>query len=342
MTIYDWLWYRAPKYLAFPLLAFSLLYYLGLRVRYLLDKRRPCHPLSVPVIVVGNVTVGGTGKTPLVIHLVQWLQQRGTRVGVISRGYRGTAGHQHAVMVDDSSSFHSVGDEPKLIYQETACFVAVAKELYKAAKLLIDEHQVEVIISDDGLQHSALERTIEIITIDGSRAFGNGWLLPAGPLREPVARIESADLIVVNGTPSDKNCLNPPHPNTHYMQMSATAFYAPAYDKRVTADYFKGQRVHACAALANPERFFDTLGALGMEVEAHVFRDHHAYRAKDFHFDESLPVVMTAKDGVKWLELSEQGNRIEANSWILETQLQIDPSFEECLLTKLGYHDDNR
>ena len=340
MTIYDWLWYRAPKYLAFPLLAFSWLYYLGLRVRYLLDKRRVRCPLSVPLIVVGNVTVGGTGKTPLVIHLVQWLQQRGTRVGVISRGYRG-ARHQQAVVVDDSSSFQSVGDEPKLIYQETGCPVTVAKELYKAAKLLIDELQVEMIISDDGLQHSALERTIEIITVDGSRAFGNGWLLPAGPLREPVARIQSADLVVVNGTPSDQSCLNPPHPNTYCMQMSAMAFYAPAYDKRVAADYFKGQRVHACAALANPERFFDTLKSLGMDVEPHVFRDHHVYRVKDFYFDEPLPVIMTAKDGVKWLELSEQGNRIEANSWILETQLQIDPSFEECLLRKLGYHDDS-
>lgn len=341
MRAYDWLWYRVPKYWAFPLLPLSILYYLVLLLRRLIYFLKSPRPLSVPVIVVGNLSVGGTGKTPLVIHLVKCLQRCGKHVGVVSRAYGAVGGYDQAIEVSDDTSFRLVGDEPKLIYKETGCHVAIAKQLYKAAKFLIDTHQVEVIVSDDGLQHLALERTIEIITIDGSRAFGNGWLLPAGPLREPISRIKSADFVVINGNQTDNRSFNISHPHIYQMQMAATAFYAPAYDQPVAIDYFQGQRVHACAALANPERFFGILESLGIELETHTFRDHYVYRAMDFSFEKQLAVIMTAKDGIKWIELAEQGNKIEANSWILETQLQIDKDFERTLLTRLGYYDDN-
>ena len=162
-------------------------------------------------------------------------------------------------------------------------------------------------------------------------------MLPAGPLREPVSRIKDVLFVAVNGDlrsePGDELSS---HRHCYGMRMKATSLYTPVYDKHYSTDHFKGQRVHACAALANPERFFETLEALGMLPIKHAFKDHHAYRVVDFKFEDNLPVVMTAKDGVKWLELAEQGHKIAANVWILETRLHVDEEFEQAMFTKLG------
>ena len=337
MRWHDRLWYHAPRHCAWPLLPLSLLYRVALFFRACFYKFKAPLRLPVPVVVIGNLSVGGTGKTPLAIHLVERLQARGIKVGVVSRGYGGSGSSGAPIEVGSDTSFRLVGDEPKLIYQKTHCPLAIAKELAQAAQLLIDKHHVELILSDDGLQHRGLARTIEIATVDGSRAFGNRYVLPAGPLREPVSRIKDVAFVVVNGKLKSKQCNESltSHRHRYTMQVQAASLYTPVYDKHYPADYLKGKRVHACAALANPDRFFDTLELLGMSVVKHAFKDHHAYRVADFKFEERLPIVMTAKDGVKWLDLAEQGHKMEADVWILETQLQIDEDFEKALFAKL-------
>lgn len=337
MKWYDRLWYHTPRLCAWPLLPLSLLYRIALFFRACFYRFNPPRRLSVPVVVIGNLSVGGTGKTPLVIHLVERLQARGIKVGVVSRGYGGSGSSGAPIEVDGSTSFRVVGDEPKLIYRKTRCPLAIGKELAQAAQLLIDKHRVALILSDDGLQHRGLARTVEIVTVDGTREFGNHYVLPAGPLREPLSRLKNVSFVVVNGVlksqQSDKALAS--HRHTYSMQMKATSLYTPVYDKHYSVDYFRGRRVHACAALANPDRFFEALESLGMSVVKHAFKDHHTYRIVDFQFEEKLPIVMTAKDGVKWLDLAEQGHKTEADVWILETQLRIDEDFETALFTEL-------
>ncbi len=337
MRWYDRLWYHAPRYWAWPLLPLSLLYRIALSFRAYYYRFKTPRPLSVPVVVIGNLSVGGTGKTPLVIHLAECFQAYGIKVGVVSLGYGGSGSTGAPIEVKNDTSFRVVGDEPKLIYQKTGCPLAIGKKLNQTAQLLIDRHRVELILSDDGLQHRSLARTVEVAVVDGSRAFGNRYALPAGPLREPVSRIKNVSFVVVNGDlKSEQNDELASHRHRYSMRLKATSLYTPVYDKHYPTDYFKGQRVHACAALANPERFFETLESLGMLPIKHAFKDHHAYRVVDFKFKDKLPVVMTAKDGVKWLELAEQGHKIAADVWILETQLQIDEMFEQALFAELG------
>ena len=337
MRWYDHLWYHAPRYWAWPLLPLSLIYRSALFLRAYYYRLKTPQQLSVPVVVIGNLSVGGTGKTPLVIHLVECFQACGIKVGVVSRGYGGSGSRGAPMEVGDDTSFRLVGDEPKLIYQKTDCPLAIGKRLAEAAQLLIDQHCVELILSDDGLQHRSLARTVEVAVVDGSRGFGNRYVLPAGPLREPVSKVKDVPFVVVNGDlklKQDDELLS--HQHRYSMRLRATSLYTPVYDKHYPTNYFKGQRVHACAALANPERFFETLESLGMLPIKHAFKDHHAYQVVDFKFEDKLPVVMTAKDGVKWLELAEQGHKIAADIWILETQLQIDKAFEQELFAKIG------
>jgi len=338
LTYYNWLWYHASRYWAWPLLPLSLLYRGALFLKTCVDRSNTPQRLSVPVIVVGNLSVGGTGKTPLVIYLVERLQARGIKVGVVSRGYRGSASGDLPVEVNDHTTPRMVGDEPQLIYQKTKCPIVISKKLARAAQLLIDKYDVELIVSDDGLQHRDLARTIEIAVVDGSRGFGNRYLLPAGPLREPLSRINHVTFVVINGAlksqSSDRFLTS--HGRCYSMQMQATKLYTPVYDKYYPADHLTGQCVHACCALANPDRFFATLESLGMSLVKHAFKDHHVYSAADFKFSRKLPIVMTAKDGVKWMEIAEQGHKMDADAWILETQLQVDEGFEKELLTMLG------
>ena len=337
MRWYDRLWYHTPRYYAWLLLPLSLLYRSALFFNTCFYRFKIPQRLSVPVIIIGNLSVGGSGKTPLVIYLVEQLQARGIKVGVVSRGYRGSGSSATPIEVDDSTTPRMVGDEAKLIYQKTKCPIAIGKKRARAAQLLIDKYDVELIISDDGLQHRDLARTIEIVVVDGSRGFGNRYVLPAGPLREPLSRLKEVTFVVINGALQSKDTLLTSHSRCHAMHMQATNLYTPVYDKHYAADHFSGQRVHACASLANPERFFATLESLGMSLIKHAFKDHHAYRAKDFKFCQSLPIIMTAKDGVKWLDIAEQGHKMDADAWILETQLQVDENFIKELLAMLSY-----
>ena len=263
--------------------------------------------LSVPVIVVGNLTVGGAGKTPLVIALVEALRARGLNPGVISRGYAGTG--ESLLVVDEHSSPLSVGDEAALVFQTTRAPFIVCRDRVRAGRHMLKTTAVDVIISDDGLQHYRLHRDVEICVIDGERRFGNEHLLPAGPLREPLSRLDSIALRVCNGGDAQ--------PSEVPMQLVGDQIVSVAdpQRRRPLRDFAgqepkclggqgrpreaAGQRVHAVAGIGNPERFFARLRAAGLDVIPRAFDDHFPYAEKDLDFGDGLPVLMTAKDAVK-------------------------------------------
>lgn len=253
----------------------------------------------VPVLVVGNIGIGGAGKTPVVIALATALRARGWRPGVISRGYgrRGRA----PLLLQPQHSATEVGDEPWLIAQRSAVPVAVAGRRQQAAQLLLDAGQVDLLIADDGLQHYALGRDIEIAVIDARRRLGNRHLLPAGPLREPVERLAECDLRLSNGGPIegiDSIVLRP--------QLAALAWSLRQGPPLALAS-LRGQPVLAVAAIAEPQRFFSALEALGIEVEGHGFADHHAFSAADLAFAGERTVLMTEKDASKCRAFARSG-----------------------------------
>lgn len=241
----------------------------------------------VPVIVVGNLTVGGTGKTPVVIALAQQFKARGLRVGIVSRGY-GALVREFPHEVHPNAPAKLVGDEPLLIAQKTNCPVVIAPKRVEAVQYLLNHHQSQVIISDDGLQHYAMGRSVEIAVIDGQRGLGNGLCLPAGPLRERRRRLESVDFIIVNtGT----------WPNAYTMHL-VPGNLTQLVSGKTTVCSTVTEPVAAVAAIGHPERFFSTLKALGIIYCAYPFSDHYLFTPKDFKFKEKI-IVMTEKDAVK-------------------------------------------
>jgi tetraacyldisaccharide 4'-kinase len=250
------------------------------------------HP-GVPVVVVGNLTVGGTGKTPLVIWLAGQLVRRGLRVGVVLRGYGGSA--RGPLRVTSTSTPAEVGDEAVLIAARTGCAVAIARRRSEAAALLA-AGGCDLILADDGLQHLALRRDLEIVVVDGARGFGNGALLPQGPLRETPARLRNV-VSVLNG--ADLTGIAARLPAAMSMSVEADELRALSDDAMLPLGSLHGARVHAVAATGNPQRFFALLRELGCQPVEHVFADHHAFRPADLDFAGHLPIVMTEKDAVK-------------------------------------------
>ncbi len=244
--------------------------------------------LPVPVVVVGNITVGGSGKTPVVIALIESLRAAGFTPGVISRGYGSRRGDVREVRREDD--FSTSGDEPLLIAWRTGAPVVVGRDRVAAAQRLIDAHQVDVVVSDDGLQHYRLARDIEIVVVDGRRRFGNGLLLPAGPLREPLTRLDEVDVVLVNG-------LRERHESGFDLEPGDAWSLAGGPDRSLSM--FAGQPVHAVAGIGNPARFFDMLRDRGLTVIEHAFPDHHAFVAGDLVFGDGHAVMMTEKDAVK-------------------------------------------
>lgn len=259
--------------------------------------------LVTPVIVVGNISVGGTGKTPLLIALVKWLQQQGFNPGVMSRGYGGKASH-YPYLLNATSTAAEAGDEPITIYQQTGCAVCVGADRVAVAKILEDEN-CDILLSDDGLQHYRLSRDIEIAVVDGQRGLGNGWRLPVGPLREPASRLKTVDWVIVNSP--DANFVLPGVEDLFYvpMQICAQELVNLQSGKKVSTAEFALVQVDAVAGIGNPQRFHNTLTQLGITAELHAFPDHHAYSASDFQFANNLPVVMTEKDAVKCREFAQ-------------------------------------
>lgn len=288
----DKLWYtRHPlRWVLFPL---SCVYqtFVGLR-RIYLQKFRQQH-CSVPVIVVGNITVGGVGKTPLVIAIAQKLHAQGLRVGIVSRGYGATVKHfPHEVMLSDEANH--VGDEPLLLAIKTGAPVVIAPNRVSAVRYLLDKYDSQVIISDDGLQHYWMGRAIEIAVIDGGRGLGNGFCLPAGPLREAKSRLQQVNMVVVNG---GETMLFSDVQSVYRMDLKPGSL-TRLLDGETTTIAQLPDRVAAIAAIGNPSRFFETLNALGVSFTAYPFPDHHSFRPEELQLSEKT-VVMTEKDAVK-------------------------------------------
>jgi tetraacyldisaccharide 4'-kinase len=263
--------------------------------RYVLERRRIGKPvLAVPVVIVGNLAVGGTGKSPLLCSLALTLTARGVRVGIISRGYGGEhKGSPVEVKPGDAAS--RVGDEPLMLARRTHCPVVVSRDRVAAAAHLAALHPVDVILSDDGLQHYALPRVMEIAVIDGARGLGNGMCLPAGPLREPPARLREVDAVVCNGTAARIY-----RADQHTMTIEPVCWRdIHTGEEQPLAFFAAGSTVHAVAGIGHPERFFETLKLMGYTVLPHPFPDHHAFHADELAFGDGLPVVMTEKDSVK-------------------------------------------
>ena len=287
----------------------------------LLRSRR----LRVPVIVVGNITVGGTGKTPLVIWLASFLRAQGMRPGIVSRGYGGSTPGPAAVTSDSQPAL--TGDEPVLLAQRTRCPVWIGTDRAATADALLTAHpECDVILSDDGLQHYHLARDIEIAVVDGERGFGNGFMLPAGPLREPVSRLAHVDAVVLNG-PGNAALTSAA---TFTMRIAGDEFHNVRHPGQLfRAEHFRGKRLHAIAGIGNPARFFDHLRALELEPETHVFPDHHALTASELVFAESWPILMTEKDAVKCAPFAAE------HHWALRVHATPDAEFGELVLTRL-------
>ncbi|EHL31650.1 tetraacyldisaccharide 4'-kinase [Legionella drancourtii] len=241
----------------------------------------------VPLIVVGNITVGGVGKTPLVIELAKRLQEKGLTVGIVSRGYGATIKNfPYEVQLHDAAT--KVGDEPLLIAQRTQCPVVIAPKRTEAVRYLLNKHQSQIIISDDGLQHYRMGRAIEIAVIDGTRGLGNGLCLPAGPLREPAARLQQVDFLVVNQGGWE---------NAYPMVLSPGKITQINTGKEIEPNAISG-KWEAVAAIGNPQRFYSTLSQLGIEFDTCSYPDHYQFKPHDLDYLESF-IIMTEKDAVK-------------------------------------------
>lgn len=304
-------------------LSFIYLFLVALRrMAYRLGLRRR-RRLRAPVIVVGNITVGGTGKTPLTLCIVQWLREMGFCPGIISRGYGGSARAPTQVKPDSDPA--EVGDEPVLLARYAACPVWVGRDRFKVGRHLLDFHpEVDVIVSDDGLQHYRLHRVMEIVVIDGERGFGNGRLLPAGPLREPLGRLATVDAAVINGGNKDDFILLPP---SFSMRLTGATFRNLRQpDTLAVADDFANWDVHAVAGIGNPQRFFDHLEHLGIQARLHPFPDHHIYKKDDLPLGT---VVMTEKDAVKCAAFDLP------DAWYLSVEAVLEPGLKTLIYKTL-------
>lgn len=282
--------------------------------------------LGVPVIVVGNINVGGTGKTPLVIWLAEQLELAGLRPGIISRGYGGVV--KSVVEVKAASLPEDVGDEPVLIALRTGLPVFVGANRVVAGQSLLQAYpECNVVISDDGLQHYRLQRDVEIVVVDGVKGLGNGCLLPAGPLREPKSRLNTVDVLVSNGSVrhhalAEKNLIE--------MRLESTSFYQLSNSEvKAEASAFLNKRTKAIAGIGNPERFFLQLRSMGLIFESKAYDDHYAYQPADFENDSAEALIMTEKDAVKCRQFAKP------NFWVLPVNAVIENGLLDIILKKL-------
>ena len=274
---------------------------------------------SVPVIVIGNITVGGTGKTPLTLWLAAFLRNAGFRPGIVTRGYGGR-GERWPCMVEAHSDPNEVGDEPVLLARNSGVPVAAGPDRAAAGRLLMQHHRCDVLLSDDGLQHYRLARDIEIAVIDGERRFGNGRCLPAGPLREPVSRLKSVDLRVTHGVPATGEL---------GMVLGASGFRELIGGRVETQPPAASGAWHAVAGIGHPTRFFSQLRAMGLDIVEHAFADHHRFRPQDLAFGGEAGVLMTEKDAVKCQRFARPG------WWAATVQARPDERLGAAILTLL-------
>jgi tetraacyldisaccharide 4'-kinase len=323
---------------ALVLLPFAIVFSVVVAIRRFLYRLRilPRWRAPVPVIVVGNITVGGAGKTPLVLAIVELLQSRGWNPGVIARGYgrvpRRESDPLGVVRVyPDIATPEHFGDEPVLVARRARVPVFIGADRSAAARALLDAHpETDVLVSDDGLQHYALGRDVEIAVVDGDRLFGNGLPLPAGPLREPISRLRETDAIVVNGGDAGSLRL----PRCLPMRLGRERFAMVSGNGEATVEEFvalaRGRRVAAVAGIGNPDRFFAQLARLGIEGRSFDFPDHHVYQPAELRLPEAELIVMTEKDAVKCSAFAD------ARMWFMRVEAILPPEFDEFLLARLA------
>lgn len=323
----DNIWYGKHHPVSLLLTPLSWLFCTGTRIRRLAYRRGwlTQYKMSVPIIIVGNITVGGTGKTPLVIWLSHFLKQQGYFPGIVSRGYGGQATHWPQYVTSNSDP-QVVGDEALLLARRTGCPVTVAPQRVAAVEALLSQHPCNVIISDDGLQHYHLQRDIEIAVLDDIRRYGNRRCLPAGPLREPLPRLSDIDFFVTKGAVLRDHFSVQEFP-MHY-DIKPLCHVKGQKSERLLS-VFRGRSVHALAGIGHPERFFTRLRDNGLKLSCHSFPDHHFYKQEDIHFDDGLPVIMTEKDAVKCQTIAG------IEHWYLPIEARLPTLFGERLLQKI-------
>lgn len=313
-------WYQPVRWWGGLLYPFSLLFWGGVFVRRLLYKHNLLKRVknTLPVVVVGNISVGGNGKTPFVIWLCELLIKQGYKPGIVSRGYGGKSA-SYPLLVDRSITGKEAGDEPVMIFKRLGIPIVVDPLRSRAADYLTQQCAVDIIVTDDGLQHYALQRDIEIVLVDGKRRFGNGHLMPMGPLREPLSRLKEVDFIINNG-------------GQHAGEVTMLLIPSPCQTVDGTdREPLAGGEVNGCAAIGYPQRFFDTLAQQNFALnKAVAFADHHAFCADDLvQFEQNIPLLMTEKDAVKCTSFAQ------ANWWYLPINAQLPTSFEQQLLDKI-------
>lgn len=318
-------WYQR-NFFSYLLLPLSFFYRLLVRIRRFYYQYRQRYKFSVPIVIVGNLTVGGSGKTPLVVYLAKLLKDHGYQPGIVSRGYGRKSGGD-GIMVTSESQVIEVGDEPLLIARKSKCPVVVAADRVTATKKLLATYKCDLVISDDGLQHYPLSRDFEIVLIDGETKFGNGFCLPAGPLREAIARLNQVDFIIYNRSSNRFSELSSNDEYQMFLEVTAIRnLKNPLIIKEATD--FKEQTIHAVAGIARPEKFFQTLRQLGLNIIEHPFPDHYLFCEIDFPFADEI-VIMTEKDAVKCEMIANQ------NFWYLEIKVRLSRGFSASLLGSL-------
>ena len=312
-------WYRSGllAWLLWPLsVVFRLLVALR-RLLYWLRVLPSAHP-GLPVIVVGNLVAGGSGKTPLVIWIAEYLRKKGWTPAIVSRGYGGADGPPRAATI--ASEAADVGDEPIVLARRSGCPVWIGADRVAVIKALREAHRdVDIVLLDDGLQHYRLRRDLEIAVVDG-RGFGNGLMLPAGPLREPASRLRSVDAVISHGAAVKGYAMRLVGAELHRMTNAA---------ERRPASAFAGHKVHAVAGIGDPNRFFLHLGRLGVKALPHPFPDHHRYEARELDFGDGAVILMTEKDAVKLRHAARD------NWWVLPVSAELDPAFGHWLTERL-------
>ncbi len=331
-SLIDRLWYGRGRPLAF-LAPLSWLY------RVVSERRRRKawevrdEALPVPVVVVGNITAGGTGKSPLTAWLVTELRNAGWKPVILSRGYGGKSS-QYPLRVDGATPASVAGDEPVMLAQETSVPVVVDPQRKRGALWALKQKLGDILVCDDGLQHYGLPRDVELAVFDGERGVGNGAIIPVGPLRESVSRLSTVDFVVVNGgslVPGDHPDTfdGIEHPQIHAMTLEPSALVnLRTGDARPVSD-LRGQRVRAVAGIGNPRRFFDSLRELGADVSETPFPDHHRFSAGDLEAGPGQWVVMTAKDAVKCRSFAPD------NAWVLQVRARLSPEFSGLVISRI-------
>ena len=304
--------------------------------RWKLTRKRSKMPL--PVIIVGNISVGGTGKTPAVIYLVNLLLNAGYQPAIITRGYGGKS-VQWPKGVNAKSDTVEVGDEPVLMAKRAQVPVVAGPDRCLDIQLLRSKYNCDVVISDDGLQHYKLHRDIEIVLVDGERQLGNGCCLPAGPLRENARRLKSVDFVLLNSSHHQhKQAFMLQHQikSVFLMGLEGKTIYSLSDNKSQDIQSLKGALVHAVTGIGNPQRFYQTLENEGVRLIKHSFPDHHVFSQEELNFNDKKIIIMTEKDAVKCQNFSLD------NVWYLPVKAQIEEAFDKQVLDKLSHIIDNR